>query len=221
VTSPYDANRDPDQIRREIERTQTVLSNDVDTLTEKVSPGRIAQRRADRARGKLRGWKDAVMGSAHDTPPHHYAGGSRSGPMSATADAASNAASQAAETAQELPQTIRRQAQGNPLAAGLIAFGVGWLASSLLPASRREQELAQQAGHHATELGQPVVDAAKDAAAQMKDNLTEPAQQAVDSVRSTATDAGRTVAEEGRSAAGDVQGEARHGVHRVRDASDR
>jgi hypothetical protein len=40
---------DPDQIRREIERTQAALSNDVDALTEKVSPAAIAQRRVDRA----------------------------------------------------------------------------------------------------------------------------------------------------------------------------
>ena len=124
-----------------------MLSNDVDTLTEKVSPGRIAQRRADRARGKLLGWKDSGRraGARHAAPP--LRGRLAIRPRSATADAASNAASQAADTAQELPQTIRRQAQGNPLAAGLIAFGVGWLASSLLPATRREQELAQQAKH--------------------------------------------------------------------------
>ena len=38
----------------------------------------------------------------------------------------------------------RRQTQGNPLAAGLIAFGVGWLVSSLLPDSQKERELAHQ-----------------------------------------------------------------------------
>jgi cell division septum initiation protein DivIVA len=232
TAGPYDANRDPDQIRREIERTQTTLSRDVDTLAEKVSPGQIVQRRADRARGKLRGWKDAVMGSAQDTLPRHSASSPGSGPLSATADAASDVASRAADTAsdvasraadtaQEMPHAIRRQTQGNPLAAGLIAFGIGWLASSLLPATRREQELVQQAGQQAAELGQPVAEAAKQAAAQMKDNLAEPAQQAVESVRSTATDAGRTVAEEGRSAAGDVQGEAQQGAGRVRDASGR
>ena len=41
---------DPDQIRREIERTQAHLSSDVDALTEKVTPSRIVARRVDRAR---------------------------------------------------------------------------------------------------------------------------------------------------------------------------
>jgi hypothetical protein len=31
---------DPEQIRREIERTQAALSQDVDALTEKVTPAR-------------------------------------------------------------------------------------------------------------------------------------------------------------------------------------
>ena len=48
---------------------------------------------------------------------------------------------------------IRQKSEGNPLAAGLIAFGVGWLASSLIPATRREQQVASQvkekAGEHA------------------------------------------------------------------------
>ena len=47
VTTPSD----PDQIRREIERTQANLSTDVDALTEKVSPGRIVERRVNRVRG--------------------------------------------------------------------------------------------------------------------------------------------------------------------------
>jgi gas vesicle protein len=106
---------------------------------------------------------------------------------------------------QQAPQAVVRQTRGNPLAAGLIAFGAGWLVSSLLPASQREQELAEQAKQRASEIGQPLVDAAKDAAMEMKDNLQEPAQHAVESVRDTAADAGRTVTEEGRSAAQDVQ----------------
>jgi uncharacterized protein DUF3618 len=40
---------------------------------------------------------------------------------------------------------VRRRTEGNPLAAGLIAFGLGWLTASLLPASKREQQLADEA----------------------------------------------------------------------------
>jgi len=40
------------------------------------------------------------------------------------------------------PGQLRRQAAGNPLAVGLIAVGVGWLAGSLLPASPAEERAA-------------------------------------------------------------------------------
>ena len=114
-----------------------------------------------------------------------------------------DAASSAAGAVQEAPQAIRRQTRGNPLAAGLIAFGAGWLVSSLLPASRREQELADQAKQVAQEKVQPVV---QQVASEVGDNLREPAQQAVASVKSTAQDAKDTVAEEGRVATQDVSG---------------
>jgi hypothetical protein len=224
---------DPDQLRREIERTQLALSTDVDALTEKVTPSRIAQRRVDRVRGTARGWKDRVMGSEPVANGRHGSGpsvsdraqhlaGSASDTISDTAQSAASTVSDTASTVQDAvqqaPQAVVRQTRGNPLAAGLIAFGAGWLISSLLPASQREQELAEQAKQHASELGQPLIDAAKDAAAEMKDNLQEPAQHAVASVRDTATDAGQTVTEQGRSAAQDVQDHAHDAVGTVRQS---
>ena len=232
TTRPPAAGGDPDEIRREIERTQAHLGSDVDALAEKVTPGRVVERRVARARGTAARWKDRIMGG--DDPggsrmreSAQHVGGSVSGTASSAASSASSAASSAASTASsgvsdaasavsEAPSAARRQAQGNPLAAGLIAFGAGWLVSSLLPAARRERELAGQARERATELGRPVADAARQAATEVKDELTGPAQQAVDSVRSTATDAGRTVADEGRSAAGRVQGQAQESADTAR-----
>jgi hypothetical protein len=125
-------------------------------------------------------------------------------------------ASTAASAVAEAPQMARRQTQGNPLAAGLISFGAGWLIASLLPTTRREQELASQARDRAGELGQPVAEAARQVATEVKDNLAQPAQQAVESVRSTATEAGRTVTDEGRVAAEQVQGQAQESAGNVR-----
>jgi Protein of unknown function (DUF3618) len=213
---------DPDQIRREIERTQTALSSDVDALSEKVTPGRIVERRVNRVRSTATRWKDRVMGSnpmgggseglsaaggaARDTAQR--VAGTSSSVASSVTDTASGAASAVGEAVSEAPRLARQQAQGNPLAAGLIAFGAGWLISSLLPATRREQQLAEQARDKASELGQPVAEAARQAATEVKDNLAQPAQQAVGTVRETAAQAGRTVTEEGKDAAGQVQGRA-------------
>jgi hypothetical protein len=242
---------DPEQIRRDIERTQAALSQDVDALAEKVTPGKIVERRVDRARDAATRLKEKVMGS--DPYGRHGSGesvggsvlsaastatdrvsGTASSAASSVQDAASSAASSvqgaassaagtvqdAASTAvgavQEAPQAIRRQTRGNPLAAGLIAFGAGWLVSSLLPASRREQELADQAKQVAQEKVQPV---AQQVAAEVKENLREPAQQAVESVRSTAQDAKDTVTDEGRSAAQGVQGRAQDAAGNVRSST--
>jgi Protein of unknown function (DUF3618) len=219
--------RDPDEIRREIERTQADLSSDVDALTEKVSPGRIVERRARRVRGSAARWKDRIMGTVMGSEPGtgtrgtaRRAAASVSETASATAERVSDTMSGAAETATdavtEAPQAVRRQTEGNPLAAGLIAFGAGWLVSSLLPASRQEQEFAGRAAERAGELGRPAAEAAKQAAVEMKDELAQPAQEAVESVRATATEAGRTVADEGRAATGQVQGQAQESADTVR-----
>jgi len=202
---------DPEQIRREIERTQAALSQDVDALTDKVTPGKIVERRVDRARDAATKLKEKVMGS----DPHGsggYGGGGVRSAASQTADRVSgtassaassvqdaaasaagtvqDAASTAADAVQQAPQAIRRQTRGNPLAAGLIAFGAGWLVSSLLPASRREQELGDQAKQVAQEKVQPVL---QQVAGEVGDNLREPVQQAAESVKATAQDAASTV----------------------------
>jgi Protein of unknown function (DUF3618) len=231
---------DPEQIRRDIERTQAALSQDVDALAEKVTPGKIVERRVDRARDAATRLKEKVMGSDPYGNQHGAGGyvgdvrsaastatdrvsGTASSAASSVQDAASSAAgtvqdaaASAAGAVQEAPAAIRRQTRGNPLAAGIIAFGAGWLVSSLLPASRREQELADQAKQVAQEKVQP---AAQQLAAEVKENLREPAQQAVESVRSTAQDAKDTVTDEGRSAAQDVQGRAQDAAGNVRSST--
>lgn len=213
---------DPDEIRRQIELTQANISGDVDALSEKVTPSKIVERRVDNARGAATRLKDKVMGTGTTGGGHaaDRVSGAASTAASTTSDAAStavgavhDAAASAAGAVQETPAAIRRQTRGNPLAAGLIAFGTGWLVSSLLPASRREQELADQAKQVAQDKVQPV---AQQVASEVGDNLRAPAQEAVASVRSTAQDAGQTVADEGRSAAQDVQGRAQDAAGNVR-----
>jgi hypothetical protein len=204
---------DPETIRREIERTQAGLSSDVDRLTEKVTPGRIVERRVDRARASAGRWKDRVMGAAPDRSPADAASAAASGMR----DAASHAAGTLQDTVQETPRVLRQQTQGNPIAAGLIAFGAGWLVSSLLPASKAEQRVAEQAKDRAGELAQPLAEQAKQVAGEVQQELTPQARQAAEAVRDTAADAARTVADDGRSAAQDVRNHAQDAAGSVRD----
>src|SRR5215213_3808054 len=215
---------DPDVIRRQIEDTRRELSYDVDALNEKVNPSRVMDRRVTAAKGRMTNLKEKVMGTAQDSTSQaqyraqHAAGtvqgaasnaaNSVQGAASSAADSVQSAASSAVGAVQQAPDTVVRQTQGNPLAAGLIAFGVGWLVSSLLPASEKEKQLAQQAESAVKEHKDTLLEPAKQAAQEIGDQLKPAAQQAADSVRTTAQDAATTVTEEGKSAVADVQGQA-------------
>lgn len=189
---------DPEQIRREIERTRTDLSENVNALGDKVSPSSIARRQTDRVRGAAVSVKESIMGSASDA-----------------GDAGQRAVGAVSDTISDAPGTVASRTKGNPLAAGLIAFGVGLLVSSLIPASQKEQVAAQAIKDQA----EPVVNKLTDAAKEVAGNLQEPAQQAVEEVKSTATDAAQTVKDEGTSAAQDVKGQAADSKDRVQQSA--
>jgi gas vesicle protein/ElaB/YqjD/DUF883 family membrane-anchored ribosome-binding protein len=225
------SSNDPEVIRRQIEETRRELSYDVDALNEKVNPARVMDRRVTAAKGRMTGLKDKVMGTAHDTTysvqgAASNAAGSVQGVASNAAGTVQATASNAAGTVQDAassavgaiqaaPDMAIRQTQGNPLAAGLIAFGVGWLVSSLLPATQREQQLAQQAESAIRENKDMLMAPAKQAAQEIGEQLKPAAQDAVESVKSTAQDAAATVKEEGQSAAQDVQGQAQQSKQAV------
>jgi Protein of unknown function (DUF3618) len=198
----------PAEIKRDIERTRAELSNDVNALSEKVTPGRIVERRVRRTRDAVSGVKERIMGDSDGDGFGRSAADSTQSAVSNAGDRMSSAASSVADVASSAPDAVRRQAAGNPLAAGLIAFGVGWLVSSLAPASQAEQNLATQVKDRASDVAQPLAEQAQQAAKDVASNLQEPAQQAVEQVRSTAQDAASTVSEQAKGAAGDVKDQA-------------
>ena len=211
---------DPDVIRRQIEDTRRELSYDVDALNEKVNPARVVDRRVTAAKGRMSSLKEKVMGSAQDTTATaQYRASNMAGSVQDSASNAAgtvqDAASSAVSAVQQAPDQVIRQTQGNPLAAGLIAFGVGWLVSSLLPASEKEKQLAQQAESAVKEHKDTLLEPAKQAAQEIGDQLKPAAQDAMESVKSTAQDAAATVTDEGKSAAADVQGQAQQSKDKV------
>jgi uncharacterized protein YjbJ (UPF0337 family) len=231
------SSQDPDRTRQEIERTQTHLGRDVDALTEKVTPGRVVERRVNRVRNTASRWRDTVMGTAPGRAAQrlgspgevkdeirdragsvqHRAGEAVSNAASTASGAAQQAASTAGSVLQQAPQVARQQAQGNPLAAGLIAFGIGWLVSSILPATAREQRLAEQAYDTGREKAQELAPVAQQVSGEVRDNLREPAQQAVESVKSTATEGGQAVAQEAKAAGEQVRDRTQDAASTVRE----
>jgi ElaB/YqjD/DUF883 family membrane-anchored ribosome-binding protein len=211
--------QDPDQLRAEIDRTRSQMSNDVNALTDYVAPSNVAHRQADKVKGRVTGAvtsvKEKVMGTAsgvHDTASS--GAGHVSGTVHDATSSVHGAASSVHDAAAAAPGRVTSGTRGNPLAAGLIALGAGWLLGSLLPASAKERQAASAVKDNAGTLARPLTEAAKDAAS----NLKAPAQEAVQSVKETATDAAGTVKDEGTSAAQHVQGSAQDAKSTVQES---
>lgn len=197
---------DPDQIRADIAATRSELSDNVDSLTETANPKNIAHRQVDKVKGGFQDGvnqlKERVMGSD----------GPGAGDL---ADRARDNASAVGDAVSAAPGRAKDKTRGNPLAAGLIAFGAGLLVSGLIPSSQKEQQMVSELQDKHLE---PLKAKASEAGQEMADNLREPAQQAVESVRSTATDAAQNVKDEGIAAKDQVQGQAEASKDTVQDA---
>ncbi|MFI1002526.1 DUF3618 domain-containing protein [Streptomyces galbus] len=210
----------PDQMRAEINATRDRLSDDVNRLADHASPRHIVRRRTDRVRGTFTGFKEQIMGSASDTA-HSVAEGARSAAGSLQGGAGQvtgttrDTAQQAGEMLSQAPEQARRQTQGHPLAAGLIAFGVGVLASSLLPTTEAEEQAASALVEQGKESLEPVKQAALDSAQHLKEHARDAAQSAADEVKGTAQEALQTTQEEARDQAGTVADQARGSAQQV------
>jgi hypothetical protein len=184
----------PDAIRADIEATRERLGTNVDAVADKVTPSNIVHRQTDKVKDAVFGVKEKVMGAAdHASGNVHSATGSAGSALGDAGSAISDAPHQAAV-----------KTQGNPLAAGLIAFGAGLLVSSLIPPSQKEREAADALKTAAEPVTTQLTEAAKDVA----QGLKEPAQEAMENVKATATDAADHVKGEGQAAVSDVKGSA-------------
>jgi ElaB/YqjD/DUF883 family membrane-anchored ribosome-binding protein len=194
---------DTQALRHEIEETRRNLTDDVDALTNKVSPRQVMHRKADAARGRLSGLKGRVMGVTEHVK--EQAGSAAQDAGGTVGDAVSSA-----------PDVAKERTRGAPLAAGVIAFAAGWVVAAALPPSTKERQLAASAKDSAAE---PIKQQAGEMAQDLKENLQEPAQEAVEHVKESASSAAQEMKDESRSAAGDVKDQAQDSAHSVRSGS--
>jgi ElaB/YqjD/DUF883 family membrane-anchored ribosome-binding protein len=185
----------PDAIRADIEATRARLGTDVDAVADKVTPSHIVHRQTDKARNTLSRVKDRIMGTAESTTGH------MEDRMHEARHTTGAAVHDAGAAISEAPQQVLTKTQGNPLAAGLIAFGTGMLLSSLIPASEKEREAARQLKTAAEPLATELGETAKD----MAEGLKEPAREAMENVKATAAEATDHVKGEGQMAADDLR----------------
>ncbi|WP_320536577.1 DUF3618 domain-containing protein [Pseudarthrobacter sp. IC2-21] len=201
----------PDAIRADIEATRARLGTNVDAVADKVTPSNIVQRQTDKVKEAVFGVKEKVMGTTDATPAYTNAytgqpvgqgtGHSTGGSVHNATDTVSAKLSDAGTAIGDAPHQVKAKTQGNPLAAGLIAFGAGMLLSSLIPASEKEREAADALKTAAEPMTTELTEAAKD----MAQGLKEPAREAMENVKATATDATQNVKAESQLAAADVK----------------
>jgi gas vesicle protein len=186
---------DPDAIRADIEATRRDLSGNVDALADKVTPSKIAHRQAERVKGAIRSVTDRVMGP-RDSGVH-------------------SAGTSIGDSISDAGRAVVDKAEGNPIAVGLIAFGIGWLAASLVPATDTEREIAS----NVKDAAQPLLHQAAETAKQVASDLQQPAKDAVSSVADSAKDAAATVKAEATVSAQTVADDAEDARHAVSDSN--
>ncbi len=193
-----------DEIRYDIERTRAELGDTIDEVGDRVSPKQMARRGRDRTRQRFRNAKDRVMGSAGDAKDKMKSG-------------AGSAREKVMGSAEEAPQQMHDQIQGNPLAAGLIAFGAGALLASMLPGDRTSREAAQAL----SEKAGPVVDRAKaevkEAGEAMGENVGQSAKESAHHLRDQAKDSAEHVKEDAKSSGEHMKEESRRASQHVKD----
>lgn len=205
-----------DELRRDIDRRRGRISRNVDEIGNRVRPGRVLARGTYRLRRRVIDLRDDVMGNEATAYPwqgtERSVGGSMtqtrermSDRMSEMAETASEKMHEAEETISEMPQMLRRQTRGNPLAAGLIAFGGGLLIASIFSptdaersAARRVQPVVQDAVDEMKETGEGIAEDMKDSAKRSAEDIKDEARQAGERLRDEASDAARTTSEQAR-----------------------
>ncbi|MFD6874623.1 MULTISPECIES: DUF3618 domain-containing protein [unclassified Streptomyces] len=197
----------PNELRNDVDYRRAHLARNVDRLADRITPSKVAHRKVDSMRHRATGVKERVMGTTTDAA--HGTSDSLHQAADSITDTAKEVGGNLQETVQQAPAQIKRQAQGSPLAAGLMAFGAGMLAAALLPTTEIEKQAGQQLREHSDELLEPVKQTAMHAAQEVKEELKEPVAEAIESVKGTAQEAASTTTDRAQTAGRETADELR------------
>ena len=187
--------QDTDELRRDIEDTRAGMTETLDAIGDRVSPGRIVERRKNRIRASVHDVRDRVMGTASNAQ-----------------QGLSDAAHDATDALKQTPDTITRGTQGAPLMAGAIAFGAGFLVAAVFSPTETEKKASAKVMQTLEPAKEQLVDSAKELA----DQLQEPAKQAAQDIKDTAGESAAAVASTARDAAEQTKQQTSDSVEAVR-----
>ena len=207
----------PEELRREIEQTRTELSQDLDAIGDRVSPGRMVERRRNRLRNGVTSLRERVMGAP-------AAMGSTLSERSPSVGGVTERVSGAGDALRTAPETARQQTQGNPLLAGAVAFGAGFAAAAIFKGSEAEaraattlQEKAQPLKEEASSIARDVASSVKESGQQAAEQLKESATSSAEEVKQTAQAKAEETKEVGTSAAQEVKDQASSSAQQLKD----
>ena len=194
-----------EDLRQDIESTRADMGETLDAIGDRVSPGRMIERRRFRMRRGMERVRNMVMGTAVDVRER----------VSGVADTGTEKVSSAVGSMGDAPDALRDRTQGNPLVVGLIAFGGGVLAASILPVSRAEE----RAGAQLAGSAQPLKDQLSSAGREVVDHMKEPVRQAAEDVKETAREGAQEVRESAREHVEEVKESAKEGADDVKETA--
>jgi hypothetical protein len=163
-----------EELRVEIADTRNDLSDTMDAIGDRLSPGRIAERRKNQMAGTWRSLRDRVMGTAGQG-----------------AHSLSDTAHSATEAVKDTPEALLHRTEGSPMVAGALAFGVGFLFAAVLPQPRQEKELESRVMDKAEPIKQQLTEGGRE----VVEHVKEEAGQAAQELKQTAAEGARSVAE--------------------------
>jgi len=191
-----------EELRRDIEQTREGLGETLDAIGDRVSPGRIVERKKNAMTYGLRGVRERVMGTVGDTTS------SISGRVHSVGDSAHGAV----DSVKGMPGSVRDQAQGAPVLAGALAFGVGFLIAAAFPPSEAEKA----AGAKVMEKVEPLKGEIASAGKEMAEHLKEPAMEAANQVKDAAMESAQSVTDTAKTAAQDTTAQAKGAAESVK-----
>jgi len=193
------------ELRDQADARRDAIARDVELVTDRVDPNRIADRQKARLSQRVSSVRDTVFGTS-DTN-RSVPDDEESNPS--ITDRAGEKVQQAKDAA---PDSVAGFTEGNPIAAGLIGVGVGLLAATLIPSTREERQAASKAQDSINSAATQLAQSGQTAAEAIK----PAAQDAADEVKSSAQGSVEAVKGDARSAADDVKGEAKERADDVR-----
>ena len=171
-------------LRRDLAGQRDDIGRDLEAIGDRLSPGRVADRSRERARRRVDSWRERVMGIEQQTKTQ----------IGSTIPSPSDTSSM-----------VEERVQGSPIAVGLVAFGLGFIAGSVLPASRTEQDLAKKVEPQVERVAGELADTAREAADHLKPAVQEEAAAVKDDATTAVSNSTEAARAEASAAAQDIR----------------